>query len=103
MSNFLAEASLEERFHQASKKAIMLVDNFKIDGPNVTFSENEINSTYEYQTSSVERSSDGSSWTVRPKSTSVQFKTDTRVPKLGCVLTFSNKLGPPVANMHRCF
>jgi myo-inositol-1-phosphate synthase len=64
----------------------MLVDNFKIDGPNVTFSENEINSTYEYQTSSVERSSDGSSWTVRPKSTSVQFKTDTRVPKLGVML-----------------
>jgi myo-inositol-1-phosphate synthase len=60
----------------------MLVDNFKIEGPNVTFSENEINSTYDYQTSSIDRSADGS-WTVRPKSTSVQFKTNTRVPKLG--------------------
>jgi myo-inositol-1-phosphate synthase len=60
----------------------MLVDNFKIEGPNVTFSENEINSTYDYQTSSIDRSADGS-WTVRPKSTSVKFKTDTRVPKLG--------------------
>ena len=60
----------------------MLVEDFKIEGPNVTFGESEINSTYDYQTSTIERSADGS-WTVRPKSTSVQFKTDTRVPKLG--------------------
>ena len=60
----------------------MLVDDFKIEGPNVSFSEDEITSAYEYQTSSVERSAEGR-WTVRPKKTAVEFKTDTRVPKLG--------------------
>ena len=60
----------------------MLVDDFRIDGPNVRFGEQEISSSYDYQTSSVERSADGK-WTVRPRSTTVEFKTSTRVPKLG--------------------
>lgn len=60
----------------------MLVDDFKIEGPNVKFGTDEIASTYDYQTSSIERSAEGK-WTVRPKKTTVEFNTDTRVPKLG--------------------
>lgn len=60
----------------------MLVDNFKIESPNVSHGQDDITSSYSYQTTSLERSADGS-WTVRPKTTPVEFKTDTRVPKLG--------------------
>lgn len=62
----------------------MLVDSFDIKAENVQETDSELVSTYDYQTSSVERSQDGS-WTVRPHKTEVQFKTQKNVPKLGWV------------------
>ena len=65
-----------------SSSLIMLVDEFQIQSDNVVRSEAEILSTYDYQTSSIERSPEGT-WTVKPSKTEVQFRTQTKVPKLG--------------------
>lgn len=60
----------------------MLLDSFKVDSPNVVYGEDAITSTYDYQHTEVEQSGDGQ-WVVRPQTTKYEFKTDTRVPKLG--------------------
>ena len=65
-----------------SSSLIMLVDEFQIQSDNVVRSEAEILSTYDYQTSSIERSPEGT-WTVKPSKIEVQFRTQTKVPKLG--------------------
>ncbi len=61
----------------------MLLENFKVESPNVVYSESDITARYEYQSTSVERGADGKSWTVKPTTTTYEFKTDRRVPKLG--------------------
>jgi myo-inositol-1-phosphate synthase len=61
---------------------MVLLDNFKVDAPHVKYEETAINATYDYQHTEVERSADGQ-WVVKPQTTKYEFKTDTRVPKLG--------------------
>lgn len=63
----------------------MLVEDFAIDSKNVRREGDVLVSTYDYNTTEVDRSADGE-WTVRPVSTEYEFRTDTRVPKLGCVI-----------------
>lgn len=64
----------------------MFIDNFKVESPNVTYSENEINSVYSYETTELvheNRKGVGYQWIVKPKTVKYQFKTETHVPKLG--------------------
>ncbi len=61
---------------------MVLLDSFKVDSPNVVYGEDAITAAYNYQHTEVEQGTDGQ-WVVRPKTTKYEFKTDTRVPKLG--------------------
>lgn len=63
----------------------MLVEDFAIDSKNVRREGDVLVSTYDYNTTEVDRSADGE-WTVRPVSTEYEFRTNTVVPKLGCVM-----------------
>lgn len=64
----------------------MFIESFKVESPNVKYTENEIHSVYDYETTEVvhEKTIDGSyQWIVKPKTVKYDFKTDIRVPKLG--------------------
>lgn len=60
----------------------MLVDKFVVDSPNVTYTDEAITATYEYQNTALEPGPDGK-WVVRPTTTTYEFKTQAKVPKLG--------------------
>jgi len=62
----------------------MHVDKFQVVSPNVTYTDDEIVSQYDYQTTDV--SVDKGMATVKPVSRKFTFKTDRRVPKLGVML-----------------
>ncbi|KAK3419089.1 hypothetical protein EUGRSUZ_H04815 [Eucalyptus grandis] len=66
----------------------MFIESFKVDSPNVTYGDAEIHSVYDYQTTELvhENRNGAYQWTVKPKSVKYEFKTDTRVPKLGVML-----------------
>ncbi len=60
----------------------MLIDNFKVDSPNVQYESDAIAATYNYDHIDLSQAPDGK-WIVRPTSTQYEFRTSTRVPKLG--------------------
>ena len=60
----------------------MLLDGFKVNSPNVQYNDSSITSSYAYQHTEVERTDDGN-WVLTPQETKYEFKTDTKVPKLG--------------------
>ena len=60
----------------------MLIENFTVASDKVLYTDESITSTYDYQTTKLERGADGK-WVVRPTQVEYQFKTDRRVPKLG--------------------
>eukprot|EP00897_Mesotaenium_endlicherianum_P004104 jgi/Mesen1/3721/ME000202S02811 len=66
----------------------MLIDNFRVDSPNVVYTEDFIQSKYEYQSTELTNVlKDGKfEWIAKPTSTSYDFKTDRKVPKLGIML-----------------
>ncbi|XP_010453041.1 PREDICTED: probable inositol 3-phosphate synthase isozyme 3 [Camelina sativa] len=66
----------------------MFIDSFKVESQNVKYTENEIHSMYDYQTTElVHESKNGAfQWTVKPKTVKYEFKTDTHLPKLGVML-----------------
>ncbi|KAL9229723.1 hypothetical protein vseg_005159 [Gypsophila vaccaria] len=67
----------------------MFIENFKVESPNVEYREGEIKSVYKYETTELvheNRKGSGYQWIVKPKSVKYEFKTDTRVPKLGVML-----------------
>lgn len=74
----------------------MFIDSFKVESPNVTYSDHEIHSIYNYDTTELlhENRNGTYQWIVKPKSVQYQFKTDIRVPKLGFVF-FSTLNSPP--------
>ena len=72
----------------------MLVEQFKVESPNVHYGEDSITSTYTYHNTEVERTEEGQ-WKVKPQATEYTFKTDTRVPKLGCARRPSRLPTPP--------
>lgn len=63
----------------------MFIESFKVESPNVKYTESEIESVYTYETTElVHEQRDGAyQWIVKPKSVKYDFKTDTRVPKFG--------------------
>mmetsp|Transcript_17558 Transcript_17558/g.34010 ORF Transcript_17558/g.34010 Transcript_17558/m.34010 type:complete len:508 (-) Transcript_17558:153-1676(-) len=64
----------------------MLVENFKVDSPDVEYTEDYINSTYRYSTTELTPAPSGDSWVVKPLTKTYQFRTKTKVPKLGLML-----------------
>ncbi|KAJ1687168.1 hypothetical protein LUZ63_018558 [Rhynchospora breviuscula] len=66
----------------------MFIEKFKVDSPNVKYTDSHIESLYQYETTDlVHETRDGASeWVVRPKTVQYNFKTDVRVPKLGVML-----------------
>lgn len=71
----------------------MFIQSFKVESPNVKYTESEIESVYNYETTElVHENKNGSyQWVVKPKTVKYEFKTNTDVPKLGfvfCVFPF---------------
>ncbi|KAI0377267.1 myo-inositol-1-phosphate synthase [Hypomontagnella monticulosa] len=60
-------------------------DTFAVLSPNVVHTDNEIQSTYTYRTTSVARDAIGK-YVVTPKETVYNFKVDRKVPKVGVML-----------------
>lgn len=65
----------------------MFIESFKVESPNVKYTENEIHSVYTYETTELvhENRKGTYQWIVKPKSVQYEFKTDVHVPKLGFV------------------
>ncbi|CAM8947183.1 unnamed protein product [Rhodiola kirilowii] len=66
----------------------MFIDSFKVESPNVTYTDDEIHSLYNYETTDlVHEARNGTyQWIVKPKTVQYEFKTQTHVPKLGVML-----------------
>ncbi|GLJ06772.1 hypothetical protein SUGI_0047730 [Cryptomeria japonica] len=66
----------------------MFINKFCVESPNVKYSEESIESVYDYQTTELvhDNRNGNYEWVVRPKSVKYEFKTDTRLPKLGVML-----------------
>ena len=62
--------------------ARMLIENFKVNSPNVAYDNDAINTKYRYESTDLLHGHDGK-WTITPTSTEYQFSTSTQVPKLG--------------------
>ena len=60
----------------------MLVENFRVDSPDVEYGPDHITSAYNYANTEVTRTQEGK-WSVKPTQTKYTFKTNTKVPKLG--------------------
>ncbi len=60
----------------------MLVTDFQVESPNVRYEDDKITSTYQYAHTEVERTEEGK-WVVKPATSTYEFLTDTKVPKLG--------------------
>ena len=60
-------------------------DLFKVDSPNVTYTDGEIRSNYAYRTTAVTRDERGR-MVVRPKEAHYEFKVDRNVGKVGMML-----------------
>lgn len=74
----------------------MFVESFRVESPRVRYGDGEIESEYRYDTTEVvppaaEANGAAAGWVVRPKSVTYNFKTSTKVPKLGyaCAIFFS--------------
>lgn len=70
----------------------MFIEGFKVESPSVQYTENEIHSVYNYETTELvhENRKGTYQWIVKPKTVKYEFKTDTRVPKLGFACHFLN-------------
>ncbi|GAV65384.1 Inos-1-P_synth domain-containing protein/NAD_binding_5 domain-containing protein [Cephalotus follicularis] len=66
----------------------MFIENFKVESPNVKYTDNEIQSVYLYETTELVHDNRNGvyQWIVKPKTVKYEFKTDTHVPKLGVLL-----------------
>jgi hypothetical protein len=60
----------------------MLIENFQVSSPNVQYGEEFITSSYNYQSTRLDRSTNGK-WTVVPTTTQYEFRVKRNVPKLG--------------------
>ncbi|OZJ03111.1 Inositol-3-phosphate synthase [Bifiguratus adelaidae] len=59
---------------------------FKVDSPNVTYTNDAVYADYKYQSTLVEKDELDGSYRVKPAETVYHFKTDTRVPKVGLMM-----------------
>ena len=60
----------------------MLVDTFRVDSPDVEYSDEYITSNYQYSTTDVSRD-EGGGFVCKPLKHEVQFRVERKVPKLG--------------------
>lgn len=60
-------------------------ESFTVNSPNVTYTNDHINSKYTYRTTSVEQTSSGK-FVATPKETLYDFKVDRKIPKTGMML-----------------
>lgn len=60
----------------------MLLDNFRVESPNVKYTEDAIVSTYDYDSTELVPGPNGA-WSIVPKVEKYEFKTNTKLPKLG--------------------
>lgn len=65
----------------------MFIESFKVESPNVKYTDGEIQSVYNYETTElVHENRNGTyQWIVKPKTVKYEFVTNTNVPKLGLV------------------
>eukprot|EP01100_Stratorugosa_tubuloviscum_P009045 TRINITY_DN378_c2_g3_i1.p1 TRINITY_DN378_c2_g3~~TRINITY_DN378_c2_g3_i1.p1 ORF type:complete len:533 (-),score=267.63 TRINITY_DN378_c2_g3_i1:118-1716(-) len=63
----------------------MMVNNIRVNSPNVEYNEREITANYEYRTTDVSVDNNGQA-TIVPRTVNFTFKTDTRVPKVGVMI-----------------
>ncbi|MBA0590730.1 hypothetical protein Gorai_019424, partial [Gossypium raimondii] len=65
----------------------MFIESFKVESPYVKYTDNAIQSVYNYETTElVHENRDGTyQWVVKPKTVKYEFRTDIHVPKLGGV------------------
>lgn len=61
---------------------MVLLEQFKVDSPNVKYEDDVISASYDYQHTDICQTQDGQ-WVVKPLTTRYDFRTDRRVPKLG--------------------
>ena len=59
----------------------MLVEKFRVNSPNVHYGEEEITTSYRYESTDLEQTRAG--WVATPTSTNYTFRTGTKLPKLG--------------------
>ncbi|GER47603.1 inositol-3-phosphate synthase [Striga asiatica] len=66
----------------------MFIESFKVESPNVKYTDGEIRSVYSYETTELvhENRNGAYQWIVKPKTVKYEFKTDSSVPKLGVML-----------------
>ncbi|MBA0832711.1 hypothetical protein Goarm_017082 [Gossypium armourianum] len=66
----------------------MFIESFKVESPYVKYTDNAIQSVYNYETTElVHENRDGTyQWVVKPKTVKYEFRTDIHVPKLGVML-----------------
>ena len=75
----------------------MLANTFNVDSKNVEQKGSEIYSTYTYETSKVVSNEKGI--TIVPYSKKIEFKTETKIPKLGVMIVgWGGNNGPTVTN-----
>lgn len=63
----------------------MLIQDFAVDSPNTQYTEEHITSRYEYQSTQLSQGPNGK-WTVKPTTTTYEFRVQRQVPKLGVML-----------------
>ncbi|TQV93984.1 inositol-3-phosphate synthase [Cordyceps javanica] len=65
--------------------AASVAPTFKVNSPNVTYTDSEIRSKYTYRTTSVDTDASGN-FVATPKETPYEFKVERKVPKIGMML-----------------
>jgi myo-inositol-1-phosphate synthase len=63
----------------------MFCNSFRVNSPDVVYSEDHITSNYEYQTTELSANSTGD-WTITPKTINYKFQVSSKTPKLGVML-----------------
>ncbi|KAF7722993.1 Myo-inositol-1-phosphate synthase [Apophysomyces ossiformis] len=74
-----------ENYSTESASAVNRGPLFKVNSPNVTYTEDHITSTYSYSNTVVNRQADGS-MVVEPVEQTFYFKTERRVPRVGLMM-----------------
>ncbi|EFJ37320.1 hypothetical protein SELMODRAFT_270269 [Selaginella moellendorffii] len=67
----------------------MFIESFRVESPNVKYSEEHISSVYDYNTTDLvhEKNREGKyEWVVKPSTVTYEFQTQRKVPKLGIML-----------------
>ena len=78
-------AELNDNIGHGAYESAPKEDLFKVDSPNVTYTDGEIRSKYAYRTTAVSRDERGK-MVAKPKETHYEFKVDRKVGKVGMML-----------------